>query len=77
MPIIKVPAVFGLKLPQDRWLNLAEIREVQADSESSHATVVVIWANGDKNAFVGDQARAILDALAEAPTIDKSHIGEI
>ena len=67
MPIIKVPAVFGLKLPEGRWLNLALIRELQTDLESSHATVIVIWVNGDKNAFVGAQALAIIEAKRRSP----------
>lgn len=66
---MKVSSVFACKLPGGRCLNLAQARSIQQEP----TMVLVTWANGNQEVFRGIQARAILEALAIAPGIDKSH----
>ena len=70
MHIIQVPSVFTCKLPGGRWLNLAQARSIQEEP----TMVLVTWSNGNQEIFRGHQARAILEALASAPGVDKSHL---
>lgn len=72
MHIIKVPAVFTLKLPGGEWLNLALIRRLQ--TELAPPTVVITWDDGKNQSYYGDKARAIIEAWSEIKGIDKSNV---
>lgn len=72
MNIIKVPAVFTLKLPGGEWLNLALIRRLQ--TEINPPLAVITWDNGKNQSYYGDKAIAIIQAWSEIKGIDKSEV---
>lgn len=72
MHIIKVPAVYTLKLPGGEWLNLALIRRLQL--ESKPPCVLVTWENGDTQIYHHDKAAALIDAWSKIDGIDQSVI---
>lgn len=72
MQIIQVPSVFTCKLPGGEWLNLAQVRSIQI--ENTPLLVMVIWSNGDRSFYRHLQAKALLEAWAEAKGVDKSHL---
>lgn len=77
--IIKVPAVYFVKLPQGEWINLSLVRsvEVEEDSDSlvpiNHLVVRLTFDTGKSKAYCGAKALALLEALTETAYIDKSH----
>lgn len=73
MHIIKVPAVYTLKIPGGEWLNLALIRRLQTELLPTTA-VVITWENGDNTVYRGDKALAIIEAWNEVKGIDKSAV---
>ncbi|WP_193196397.1 hypothetical protein [Nostoc sp. MG11] len=65
MQIISVPTVFTCKTPTAGWLNLAQVRQVQFE-EFPNPIAIVIWVNGDKESFFGDNAISIMATWQEA-----------
>ncbi|MFN6488336.1 MULTISPECIES: hypothetical protein [unclassified Nostoc] len=63
--IINTPVVFSCKTPTEGWINLAQIRQIQHE-EYPGITVVITWHNGDRQAFTGVNATAILQAWQQA-----------
>lgn len=81
--IIKVPAVYFIKLPQGEWINLASVRQVEVQEEADslvpqidHVIVRLVFDTGKPKAYCGAKAAAILEALTETNHIDKSNVGE-
>lgn len=69
--IISVPTIFSCKTPKSGWLNLALIRQLQYDQSTEPPDppldmVLVVWNNGERQAFTGDDATAILNAWQDA-----------
>jgi len=77
MHIIKVPAVYSLKLPGGEWLNLALIRRLQVETDNRGVTTVVItWDHRQSQVYRGAKALALLEAWQEIQGIDKSGVAE-
>lgn len=77
MHIIKVPAVYSLKLPGGEWLNLALIRRLQVETDNRGVTTVVVtWDKQASQVYRGVKALALLEGWQEINTIDKSNVGE-
>lgn len=64
--------MYFVKLPY-QWLNLAQIRQVKLGDRPGK--IVVIWETGEFDIFAGNDAMALLEALAQTNHIDKSYIG--
>ena len=47
-------------------MNLAHIREMSTFTHSYYLFVTVIWENGDRDVFEGEQAVALIDAWEKA-----------
>lgn len=79
--VIKVPAVYFVKLPQGEWINLASVRSVDVEAEAddlvpniNHLVVRLVFDTGKSKAYCGAKALALLEALTETSYIDKSQI---
>jgi hypothetical protein len=64
--IINSPSVYTCKLPTQGWINLAQIRQIQYDDFNYVPVAIVLWSNGDKQIFRGDDAKALIDSWNEA-----------
>jgi hypothetical protein len=76
--VIKVRAVYFVKLPQGEWINLASVRSVEVEEEADslvpidHVLVRLTFEEGRAKAYCGASSAAILEALSETNHIDKS-----
>jgi hypothetical protein len=71
--IIKVPAVFSCKLPNQKWLNLARVRTLEYE-ENERPLVRVTWDNGDRQFYAGEEATALLAAWEEAHKLTQERL---
>lgn len=60
--IINSPQVYICKLPTQGWINLSLIRQIEYDDLNYLMIAVVVWSNGDKQIFRGDDAASLIDA---------------
>lgn len=67
--IVNTPSVFSCKTPNSGWLNLAQVRQIQTEHLHDKDIAIITWHNGDKQAFTGEDATAILQAWLEATAI--------
>ena len=63
--------MYFVRLPY-QWLNLAQIRQIKPGDRPGK--IVVIWDTGEFDILVGNNAMALLEALAQTDHIDKSDI---
>jgi hypothetical protein len=64
--------VYSAKLPTKGWINLAQVRQIEADDD--YLTVVITWSNGEKQVFKHDDAKAVIDAWIEASLISQCRV---
>ncbi|MCT7980870.1 hypothetical protein [Laspinema olomoucense] len=73
--IVKVPSTWMVLLPGNRWVNLAQIAEVQLSDTACEARV--IWANGNRAIFQDEQALYLVEALEEARDSIEERVSKI
>jgi hypothetical protein len=54
------------KLPNQGWINLALIRQVEYDNFNYDTMIVIVtWSNGEKQVFHSADAKALIDSWNE------------
>lgn len=64
--------MYSAKLPTKGWINLAQIRQIEVNEDTS--ITVVTWQNGEKQTFKHKDAEALIDAWNEANLLLKARI---
>ncbi len=62
-------------LPGNRWVNLAQIADVQLSDTACEAHVT--WANGNRDIFLNEQAVYLVEALAESRNAIEDRVSKI
>lgn len=64
--IINSPSLYTIKLPNQSWVNLALIRQIQYNDLGYIAIALVTWSNGERQTFHRDDAKALINGWNEA-----------
>lgn len=73
--IVKVPSTWMVLLPGSRWVNLAQIAEVQFIEETRQ--LVVTWASGSRSYFEGEQVGYLVQAIEESRSAIDDRVSKI
>ncbi|MCT7954641.1 hypothetical protein [Laspinema palackyanum] len=73
--IVKVPSCWMVLLPGNRWVNLAQIAEVEF-VEDTHQ-LVVTWASGSQSHFEGEQVAYLVQSLEESRNAIEERVSQI
>jgi hypothetical protein len=73
--IVKVPSTWMVLLPGNRWVNLAQIAEVQFFEETRQ--LVVTWASGSYSYFGGEQAGYLIQAIEDSRSAIEDRVSKI
>jgi hypothetical protein len=73
--IVKVPSTWMVLLPGNRWVNLAQIAEVQFIEETRQ--LVVTWASGSHSCFEGEQVGYLIQAIEDSRSAIEDRVSKI
>lgn len=73
--IVKVPSTWMVLLPGNRWVNLAQIAEVQFIEETRQ--LVVTWASGSQSSFEGEQVGYLVQAIEDSRSAIEDRVSKI